>query len=217
MMKLAIFDMDGLMFDTERISGEILIAIGKAHGYPITMATRCELLGRNEKDKRAILLGHFGEAFPYDAIMNERQKRVSRYYEEHGVPIKEGLVELLQYLKAHHIPVAVCSSSNRAVIQHHIQNTHTANYVDWMIGGDMVTQSKPDPTIFLTACHHFHVAPEDAMVFEDSENGILAANAAHIPVICVPDLVQHSPEFLKKTYRTVSSLREAINVLEEKK
>lgn len=217
MIKLAIFDMDGLMFDTERISGEILIEVGKAFGYPITMDIRYELLGRNEKDNRAILTDHFGETFPYDAIMNKRQSRVSRYYEEHGVPVKKGLVELLVYLKAHQVPVAVCSSSNQTVIQHHLQNTHITDYIDLMIGGDMVPQSKPDPTIFLTACRHFHVAPEDALVFEDSENGILAANAARIPVICVPDLVQHSPEFLKKTYRTLPSLLEVIDVLKEKK
>ncbi|MGX8679817.1 MAG: HAD family hydrolase [bacterium] len=215
MIQLAIFDMDGLMFDTERIVGEILIDLANQRGYPMTMRERLMLLGRAEKDNRKILSDCFGEDFPYDDIMRARKKSAQAYYQRHGVPIKKGLMELLQYLKSHHIPIAVCSSSNQEIIKQHLTRTGTASYIDYCIGGDMVSQSKPDPAIFLNACRHFHVAPENAMVFEDSRNGILAANNAHIPVICIPDLESHSPEFLQHTYATVASLSDVIPLLEK--
>lgn len=215
MIQLAIFDMDGLMFDTERVTGEILIDLANQRGYPMTMHERVLLLGRSAKDSRAILSDCFGKDFPYDEIMTARKESVQAYYQRYGVPVKKGLMELLQYLKSHHVPIAVCSSSNQEIIKQHLASSGAAPYIDYCIGGDMVPQSKPDPAIFLSACRYFNVAPEDAMVFEDSHNGILAANNAHIPVICIPDLESHSPEFLQRTYATVASLSDVIPLLEK--
>lgn len=214
-IKCAIFDMDGLMFNTEYIRGVMLIEVAAEFGYTVTMATRCKMLGRSRADIYDILRGDCGADFPVDAILKERTKREEAYYQEHGVPVKKGLLNLLRYLKSQHILVAVCSSTALDIVEKRLQATGVKPYIDYVVGGNMVKHSKPDPTIFLLAKDYFHLDAKDCMIFEDSKDGILAAYNAHIPVICVPDLVEHDDDIRKLTYRTVKDLDEVISVLKE--
>lgn len=214
MVKCVIFDMDGLMFDSERVVGECLKQAAKEFSYIVTDEMRLELLGRNQNDIRMILKGHLGQDYPYEEVSQLAQKYSQDYYEKKGVPIKKGLIELLRFLTDNHIYTAVASSSDRHVILDHLKSTDTYRYIDYVVGGNQVSQSKPQPEIFLTACEHFGIQPEDALVLEDSRNGILAAHNGHIPVICIPDLVHHDQETLALTFRCVESLLDVLHIIE---
>ena len=91
--------------------------------------------------------------------------------------------------------------------------TNITNYFDYIISGDEVTNSKPDPEIFLQVCKKLNIPPENALVLEDSQNGILAAVNANIPVICIPDLVNHPSDINDLTYQVLPSLKDVVNIL----
>lgn len=207
--------MDGLMFDTERIVSKLHIEAAKYYGYDLTDSMIEHLLGGNKERNTQYVLEQFGKDYPVEKVRARLLKHRDAYIEKNGLPIKEGLLELLEYLKQHAIYIAVASSSPYAVVMHYLQISHTASYIDYCITGDRVRHSKPDPEIFLNVCQHFKIAPSEALVLEDSRNGIMAAVNAKIPVICIPDLVEHPQEIIDLTYKTLPSLLDVITVLKE--
>lgn len=213
--KCVIFDMDGLMFDSETIVARLHKEAAKQFGYCITDAMIENLLGGNKERNNAYLLDTFGPQYPVEEVRKVLLENRDAYIEQNGLPIKKGLLELLQYLKQKQIKIAVASSSPRDVIEHYLTITNTKEYIDYIISGDRVRHSKPDPEIFLNVCQHFSIEPQEALVLEDSRNGIMAAVNGNIPVICIPDLVEHKPEITALTYKTLPSLLDVITVLEE--
>ena len=215
MVKAVIFDMDGLMFDTERVGKDAILQSGKDFGYTISLELHQKMLGRNAKDIETMLKKEYGEDFPYRDMWNHVFELMDQYYEQYGIPVKPGLEDLLKFLKEQNIKVAVASSSKSEVIKSHLQSTHLIQYYDFIVGGDQIHHGKPSPEIFLKAVEHFEIQPEEALVLEDSKSGILAAHAGNIPVICIPDLVEHDQDILDSTWHTLSSLDQVIKVLEQ--
>lgn len=213
--KLVIFDMDGLMFDTEKINGQALIEAARHYGYHISPELRLQMLGRCEKDNRNLQLATFGHDYPIDHIRQLTKQIKQEYITAKGLPVKPGLRELLDHLHTRQIKMAVASSSNREVITGFLKLSEVADYFDFIISGQEVAQSKPDPTIFLEVVKHFHLDVEQAWVLEDSQNGILAAINANIPVIWVPDLIDHDPVIKSLTYKTVETLFEVIDLVND--
>lgn len=213
--KCVIFDMDGLMFDSERIVAKLHKDAAKQFGYTITDTMIENLLGGNKERNNAYLIKEFGLQYPVDQIRKVLLDNRDAYIEKHGLPIKKGLIELLQYLKQKEIKIAVASSSPLDVINYYLTITNTKHYIEYIISGDRVAHSKPDPEIFLNVCHHFSIKPSEALVLEDSRNGIMAAVNGNIPVICIPDLIEHNQEITLLTYKTLPSLLDVVDVLEE--
>lgn len=212
--KLLILDMDGLMFDTEAIGKRFYFQAAREEGYEVSNELYDSLLGGNKTRNRQILMNHFGDDYPYTKIGERTAQLCSEFYKQHGIGVKKGLIELLEYAKQKHIFVAVASSSMHSVVEKNLRLANVNHYIDYVISGDQVEHSKPHPEIFLKACTYFHVMPQDALVLEDSKNGILAARAANIPVICVPDLVFHTRDVFNLTYATVASLDKVIDLIE---
>ena len=213
--KLIILDMDGLMFDSESISKHFYLQVALEHGYVVPEELYNSMLGGNKERNKSILINHFGESYPYKQISEETGKLCLDYYNHHGIGIKKGLIELLEYAKMKHIYVAVASSSNKDVIERNLKMANVNHYIDYVISGDQVEHSKPHPEIFLNSCVYFGILPQEAIVLEDSKNGILAARNANIPVICVPDLIYHSRDIFNLTYATVPSLDCVIDLIEK--
>ena len=213
MIKAVIFDMDGLMFDTERVGKDAILQSGKDFGYEISLELHSRMLGRNAKDIENMLKEEYGNDFPYKEMWNHVFELMDKYYAEHGIPIKEGLEDLLKFLKEKNIKIAVASSSKTEVIKSHLKSTHLIQYYDFIVGGDQIHHGKPDPEIFLKAVEHFQIQPEEALVLEDSKSGILAAHKGNIPVICIPDLVEHEKEIIDLTWHTLPNLKEVIKML----
>lgn len=207
---LFIFDMDGLIFDSERAFMETLAAVMKEHGYTLTRDRYVHTLGLSMADTRKVMLGFYGPDYPYEEISQEGRRRLNARAAEKPLPVKKGIPELLSFLEERGVPRCVASSSPRETVRTYLASAGLADRFDFVVCGDDITHSKPDPEIFLLCCRHFGTAPEDAVVLEDSENGIRAAVNGRIPVICIPDMKTPAPELLERTLFTVSSAEDVI-------
>ena len=172
---------------------------------------RYKLIGINANDHYALMKSKFGQDCPAKEIHELSKKLRSDYLYKHGIVIKPGLFELITYLKNKGIKIAVASSSAYSKINEYLALAGLKNIFDLIVGGDDLEHGKPDPEIFLKVLKYFKIAADHALVLEDSTNGILAANAANIPVVCVPDYLPNCKEVLARTSAVLPSLVEVKN------
>ena len=214
MKKAVIFDMDGLMIDSERVTYDgYVIECGKL-GRTMDKEFYKKLLGCPVPAIHQMFREKFGQAFPIEDIMKIVHEYVERTFEEDGVPVKDGLIALLQYLKTHSYKTIVATSSTRDRVDRILKSAGLTGYFDDSICGNEVTKGKPDPEIFLRACEKLGVKPSEALVLEDSEMGIMAAYSAGIPVICVPDMKYPEETFAGKTAGIADSLNHVLGMIE---
>lgn len=213
MKKAVIFDMDGLMIDSERVTyNEYVKKLAQLGHHDFTEELYRNCLGKNKQGICQVFIDHYGQDFPMDEVWDDVHVWIDESLRQY-VPKKKGLVELLEYLKANNYKTIVATSSGRARVDEILKNADLTKYFDDTICGDEVTHGKPHPEIFLTACQKLDVKPEEALVLEDSEAGILAAYDGHINVICVPDMKYPEPQFVEKVTKIVDSLDEVIDYL----
>lgn len=213
MKKAVIFDMDGLMIDSERVTyNEYVKKLAQLGHHDFTEELYRNCLGKNKQGICQVFIDHYGQDFPMDEVWDDVHVWIDESLRQY-VPKKKGLVELLEYLKANNYKTIVATSSGRARVDEILKNADLTKYFDDSICGDEVTHGKPHPEIFLTACQKLDVKPEEALVLEDSEAGILAAYDGRIDVICVPDMKYPEPQFVKKVTKIVDSLDEVIDYL----
>lgn len=208
MNKFVIFDMDGLMFDTERVfvkawdyAGE-KIGIGKA-GY-MTLRT----LGMSIVMSRKIWIEEFGDKYNEDELRRHTKEFFKIYYAKNRVPVKKGLYVLLGFLKEHSYRMAVASSSPRWEVETHLKDAGIFNDFEVVISGDMVNKSKPEPDIYLKACDLLGADTADVYALEDSRNGLLSAYNAGCKPIMVPDLWQPDEEIVKILFAKYDDLEQ---------
>lgn len=213
-VKAVIFDMDGLMVDTEPVGNMICVQAHQKFGYEITQEMLFDLIGRNATSAKEYYFHTFGNDYPYNEIKKEITQLHEEYYQTHDIAVKPGLYKLLNYLKEQGIKMAVASSTVTARVQSNLQRIHVLSYFDHVIGGDQIVHGKPAPDIFLKALELLGVDHDEALVLEDSKNGILASYQAQIPVICIPDIVKHTSETLNKTYKVLDRLDQVIDEVE---
>lgn len=201
-----IFDMDGLMFDTERVfvkawdyAGE-KIGVGKA-GYMVY-----KTLGMNIKASYNIWKMEFGDRYQEEELRKYTKEFLQKYYAENKVPVKKGLYVLLDYLKKAGAKMAVASSSPRWEVEKHLKDAGIYDYFVGIVCGDMIQNSKPDPEIYLKACELLERKPSDCLALEDSKNGLLSAHQAGCKPIMVPDLWQPDEETEKILYAKFEDL-----------
>lgn len=183
-----LFDMDGVIFDSEVKVVECWKVIAEKYGIEGIEAQCHACLGTTREMSRTIMLEHYGSDFPYDAYKKEMSELFHTRYGGGRLPKKKGAVELLRFLQLHNKKVALASSTRREVVEQELRDGGLLQYFDAVICGDMVQRSKPEPDIFLKACEVLDVAPECAVGVEDSYNGIRALSAAGVSAIMVPDL-----------------------------
>ncbi len=217
MVKAVVFDMDGVLFDTEKLTAESWEKAGEALHCSSIMSVISEFLGLNSVYQKKRFHEIFGEDFPYEEFINYGRKYSENYIKEHGIPIKPGLFELLDYLKANGYHIAAASSTRHATVLRHFKEAGITEYFDTIIGGDMVEKSKPDPDIYLHAAASLGFAPQDCLALEDSPNGLTAAYRAGMKTVMVPDLIAPTPELEKMLYACVPSLSAVIPLLEKQK
>ena len=193
-IQAAIFDMDGTMFDTERLRFKTLAQastelFGEAIGEDILLGS----LGLSAKKAEALAKTRYGEAYPYAEIRKRADELELQHVRQHGVPVKDGLSEVLERLKKNGLLMAVATSSRRAIAEEYLINANVMKYFDITVCGDEVSQGKPHPEIFLTAASELNCAPEQCLMFEDSENGLLsAAGAGGLPIL-IRDIKEPAP------------------------
>lgn len=217
MIKGVIFDMDGLMFDTERLSKQGWLAAAEQLDYPITEEMIDHIRGTNTAYSKQLFLETYGTAVDYDLARKARTDYVNEIIHKKGVPIKKGLKELLSYLNNNHIPCAVATSTHRKLATEYLKMAGVYDSFTEVIFGDEVSRGKPDPEIFLKAADKLGVSPKECIVLEDSPHGIRAGFAAGASVVAIPDLTPITGEMRSLTVACCNDLEQVIGFIEEKK
>lgn len=181
-----IMDMDGVIFDSERAYIEVFRAFCARDGIECDEQTCLRAIGSTREKTRRIFLETYGEDFPFERYYSECRDSLAQM----GVDRKPGVGEWFDYLRESRIPVALASSTSRESVERMLTDAGLIGYFDVLVCGDMVSRSKPDPEIFLTAAQAIGIPPASCYVVEDSFNGIRAAHAAGMHPIMVPDLLQ---------------------------
>jgi len=189
--RAVIFDMDGLLLDTESLGERTWERAARATGIEFDLALLPSMIGRNHRDTRAFLATHYGVDYPCEKLTAACLVAFDEIVAAEGIALKAGVVELLDWLDGNDIARAVATSTrrDRAIAQ----LTRLGLYPRFaaLVGGNEVANGKPAPDIFLEAASRLAVPPDDCIVLEDSEPGVRAAIASGIAPIMVPDL--HAP------------------------
>ena len=212
---LVIFDMDGLMFDTETVSREAWRLAGEKTNLPVDNDLFSEFLGTNTNYIRNILIERYGEDSPFEDLISERNILADKLIDTNGLGIKKGLIELLDYLKKNNIKRAVATSTSRERALKLLTMANVVDKFDYIICGDEVTQSKPNPEIFLKVAEKLDVNPANCVVLEDSRWGVYAAKRAGMNPIMIPDLLEPDEELLGMIYNKADSLDDVIELLDK--
>ena len=204
--KAAIFDMDGLLLDTERIFLNAFQKTCNVLDYNFDMSLFVKLIGTNSVKTKELLINGFGKGFNYERFREKWIENVSDYLAHNSIPLKEGAVNILEKIKAIHLPMAVATSTRYNDAVKSLETAGIIDFFEFVVAGDQVTQGKPDPEIYQKAAGKLGVKPDECIVFEDSENGVKSANAAGMDVIQVPDLLEPSNELRALGHRIYDSL-----------
>ena len=213
MLRCAIFDMDGTLLDTERLSVPAWVQAGRVYGYTVPGDFMLPLLGSSTAHICETFLAAFGPDFPIEQVWKRRIQITRDFYERNPVPLKSGARELLAALKDMGVKLALATSTHREIAQLEMEKAQLWEYFDVTVTGDMVSAGKPDPEIFLLALRLADCGARESIVVEDSVNGTLAGAASGCRTILVPDLNRPDEATRAKAYRVLHSLDELIPLL----
>lgn len=214
MIRGVIFDMDGLMTDTERLFLRLWCEIMTERGYPEYRDVVVHCIGQNHAATRAYVREKLGAEFDYMSILREVGRRSEIFCKANGVPVKPGLYELLDALDCWKIPYAVATSTLQDNARRRLENIGVLDRLHGLVTGDMVTVGKPEPEIFLRAAEILGLPPEQCLVLEDSPHGILAAHRAGCLPVMIPDLKEPDAETEKLLYARCNCLAEVAALLD---
>lgn len=210
-----IFDMDGLMLDTERLAQQAWQQAAAQSGYQAGPQVFLGVIGKALPDVYRALLEAFGERFPFDEVYQRKRELYDRWLKERGVPVKPGLPELLNYLEGLEIPLAVASSSLRQNVHRNLAAAGTPpGTFAAVIAGDEIERGKPAPDIFLAVGNRLALPPEACLVLEDSPAGIRAAAAAGMVPVMVPDLIPADAQTARLAWQVLPDLTAVQALLE---
>lgn len=204
-----IFDMDGVLLDTETISWRTWVMAAKDFGIPNIEDAKPRCMGANYNDTQEILRTIYGASFDSKAFVDHTRELFSHIEETEGIALMAGSEDALKALKAHY-KIALATSTRRSSAFRQLTNARLINYFDYTIYGDEVTHSKPAPDIYNEIARKMGIIPNECVVFEDSFNGVKSASAALMNVIMVIDQVQPTDEIRALCYKVIPSLKSVV-------
>ena len=215
-----IFDMDGVIFDSERTLLECWIETAGNYNMDeeLVRSTYIKCIGTNSRQTTEIFTNAFGDILSEEMLKNIWDESVTLHrtrYPDGKLPVKAGVRDILEYLQSSGISVGIASSTRRQKVERQIKHAGLSDYFVGIIGGDAVTISKPNPEIYLLACREFGFEPGSTFAVEDSFNGIRAANAAGMRPIMVPDIVPADAEMHRLSEFVCKDLLEAMDYLKK--
>ncbi len=215
MQKAFIFDMDGLLFDTELLTQEALRAMSQKYGeredvdefYPTTCGTTLATA-------KVLYKNFFGENYPFEERRNEMRQWMREQIDEYGIPVKKGAEELLKFLKETGYKIALATSTTRMSAEGHLKKAGFLSYFDATVCGDEIENAKPNPEIFLKAAKKLGAEPQNCFVAEDSYLGVEAGAAAGMRVFMIPDMNPPRDKEKELAYMICSDLTDVKKYLE---
>ena len=215
-VQAVIFDMDGVIFDSERLVIECWEVIAAKHNIPDIVEICMRVQGNNREETGKRFREKYGRDFPYEVYKKEVTALFRDRYGEGRLPLKPGVVKILEELKRNNIPLALASSTRSDIVKLEMEEANLLSYFDVVLGGDMVPRSKPEPDIFLAAAAALQAEPKCCYVLEDSHNGIRAAYRAGMHPVMVPDMQQPTEEIRGIAEAVVENLLAALEYLQER-
>ena len=206
-----IFDMDGVLFDTERMYMECWREAAEPRGLKNVDEISKACIGRTLQGTKEVFEAAKAEQgidVSFEELHEDCSRRFQEKEERDGLPEKPGVHEVLEYLKENEVPVALASSTRKAAVMEHLNRAGITAYFQKIVCGDMVDHGKPAPDIYVKACEEMGVKPEQAMAVEDSFNGIQSAYAAGLYTVMVPDQLLPTEEILTIVDKKRDSLTE---------
>lgn len=217
MIEAIVFDMDGVLFDTQSLYVKCWKEAAEILGIKDITEPANACIGRNRSDTRTYLDTYYNGTFPFDRFQEVKMELFNKFLDENGVPLMKGTKEILEYLATTDIKVAIASSTARDRVLEHLKDTGLDHLIPTIIGGDMVVHSKPEPDIYLKACEVIGVDPSHAIGVEDSYNGIKAAQAAGMLTVMIPDMQPYTDEIGQLLYKKCNSLIDLMELIKEEK
>lgn len=213
-IKGVVFDMDGLLLDTEKLVQRVWTEVGTRFGYPDMGEQIYHTLGFNRQRRKAYFESVYGPEWPDADIVAACGVRFTEIEQTEGIPVKKGAKELLQHLKDKGIKIGLATSTSEEHAREELEGTGLWDFFDGRIFGNMITKSKPAPEIYEKACAAIGVNPAEAIALEDAPSGIRSAFAAGLRVIMIPDMVQPTEEVRALTFDVRESLLEVIELVD---
>ncbi len=207
MPKGVVFDMDGLLFDTEVMVRDAARSASARLRFDMPESLFLSLIGLSSVEGRKLLLQHYGAAFDYDAFWREVDDDFQLLLHDRRF-IKDGVIELLDWLDDHDLPRAIATSSQHAHVQRNLAIHNLSGRFHAIVADGDCALGKPNPEPFLKAAERLGVAPEDCLALEDSPNGVRAASRAGMMTVMVPDLIRPSEEIRRLCLGVAGDLHE---------
>ena len=207
-----LFDMDGLVLDTEKLYSRFWMEACHFYGFPMTYEQSLRMRSANSRLGAANLQAFFGPTADYKAIRAKRIQLMEAWIDENGVEPKPGIYELLDYLQAHGIAAAITSSSPTERIQKHLSSLGLYHRFDRICSGYEVPWGKPAPDIYLHGAASLNLKPEECLALEDSPLGIESAFRAGCHAVVIPDQDAPTPETLSRSFARADSLLDVIDL-----
>ncbi len=211
MDKAVVFDMDGTIFDSEKLVYECWKKIGPKFGFNNLDTLFYRVIGGNIELTHQVFIKEYGEDIPYYEFRDAARTEFFERIERDGIPMKPGVTEILEYLSANNCKLALASSTSLEVVTKELKMAKIYDYFDTVIGGNMVKRSKPKPDIYLEALRRLNAENDMAYAIEDSYNGIRSAYAAGLLPIMVPDMEKPNDEMREKAYLIKNNLYEVLD------
>ena len=220
-----IFDMDGVIFDTERLALKAWEAATSLYDIQNIEETARLCIGTNAVMTKQLICEYIDQAYPaldydYDRMKAAETKWMQDYFAENGMPLMPFVKDILEWLRDNHIPTAVASSTNRELVLKELGMAGLTEYFQIVVGGNDLKRSKPFPDIFLRTAELLEGDPKDTWVIEDSYNGIRAAYSAGMHPVMVPDLKMPDEEMISKAeviLKDLSAVKEYLKELRRQK
>ncbi|MFT8674859.1 MAG: HAD family phosphatase [Acetobacter sp.] len=201
-----VFDMDGLLLDSETLAMDALVAAGHDLGHDVPMAFCRRMIGVPADGCRKLVRDTYGADFPLERFFEQQEVRLRDFVDTGRLALKNGVLPLLDLLDRRGLPRAIATSSSRYRAEHHLRLVGLDTRFDAIVTRDDVSRGKPDPEPYLKAAKAIGVAPHACLALEDSHSGAMAAHAAGIRVIVVPDLLEPTPDVRARALAIVQDL-----------
>lgn len=212
-VKAVIFDMDGLLLDTEKMLVKFWVRAANEAGFPMTREHALSIRSLHRSFAIPYLQGLFGSGFDYVKIRSRRMELMNEYLSSHPLELKEGAAELLEFLKENEILRAVATATDIERTRDYLTRVGIFESFDRIVCASMVKRGKPAPDIYIFAAEQLGLKPEECIALEDSPNGVKSAAGAGCKTIMIPDLTEPDEELYPLLYAKASSLSDVIRQL----